>query len=262
MSHSETGSAPSLETTFQTVHGALRQTLDPHAAGRRLGADETRLRYYSRAVKGHVENILYKNYPALADVLGPDRFGALVEAFYGSFPPHDYELNENAAAFRALLTEARETGRFGVTPFHVELAELEWQEFVAYVSSAKMPDPARLAQPTLNPTLSIVQFEFPVTTYLEAWQALTEHQIAPSVPETRDPETVFVWRDPQTENAAFAKADDALLFAFKISHDSLSTAQAAEQTGISLATVQQLLEAAADRGVVILPRPLTKETSP
>ncbi len=257
-----TAATPSLQESFKTVHEVLRRNLPAAAAKVRLGLDPTRVQFYADVVFGHVRDSLEKNYATTAAVLGPQRFNALVEDHYRRWPPGEFELNQNAAAFRDHLAECAATGRHGVSGAHVDLAELEWQEFAAYVSQAQMPAPERLERPALNPALVILQLDYPVSGFLDAWREREAGEPAPRLPVEAAPETVLVLRHPETENALFVEADEALLFGLKVANDGLTAEQAAEAAALPLEGVHRILRSAADWGVILLPSVRDREPSP
>lgn len=248
-----TAGASSLHESFQTVHAVLRGEEPPETAQAHLGLNPARMRFYADAVFGHVRDVLEKNFATVASVLGPERFGALVEEYYRRAPPGEFELNQNAAAFRDFLAQCAADERHGVIDAHVDLAELEWQEFAVYVSRAQMPESTHLVRPALNPTLVIIQLEHSVSGFLDAWREHEAGEPAPLLPDESDPETVLVLRHPETENALFVEADEALLFGLKVASDGLTAEQAAEVADLSLEAVQRILRTAADWGVILLP---------
>lgn len=244
---------PTLEQAFGTLHEVLRGAADPAVAHRRLGLDPARVAFYQETVFEHVRDVLDKNYGVLAAVLGPERFDALVAEYFAEVPATAFELNENAAPFREFLAVRAEVGTYGLTEAHLELAELEWQEFAVYVSEATIPEPSAISAPQINPTLTILQLDYPVADFLDAWREAGDSGSRPHLPADPAPQLVFVLRHPETDNALFFEATDALLFAFKVSHDGLSVQEAAEQAGVADSLVLAALQDAANWGLVILP---------
>lgn len=245
----------SLQETFETLHAVLRGAAPPESAERALGLDARRVAFYADTVYEHVHDILRKNFTALAEVLGEATFASLVRQYYALHPAQAFELNEDAAPFREFLASRASRGEGALGEVHLELAELEWQEFVAYVHPAQIPARRWLSRPTINPTLAILQLDYPVADFLDAWRQRGENGDAPELPSAPRPETVFVLRHPESENAIFVAASDALLFAFKVVHDGAEPSQAARAAGVPEALVHEVLREASDWGIVLLPEP-------
>lgn len=244
--------ALSLTETFEAMHALLRRDLTLDQAADRLGTPPERLAVYPRFVAGHVRAVLEKNFPALASVLGDELWQDLVRRFYRAHPPAHYELNRSAAPFVELLADRLKQGEPGLHPAHLELAELEWQEFSVYMAPQRMPRPAELDAPAVNPTLAVLQLTYPVASFLRSFGEAEEGE-APPFPLEPSAEVALVFRHPESGFSELLPADDALLFAFKTAHDGLSSAQAAAQADLPEATVTALLRAAAEAGLVILP---------
>ncbi len=247
------GSNPRLDDAFGAVHAVLRGDQVPQTVAAQVGLDPVRMAFYADAVYSHVREVLEKDFCALAAVLGPSRFEPLVREYFEIRPFDAFELNENAAAFRDLLARCASEGRHGVTDFHVELAEVEWQEFVVYVSPEVIPHPSQVQAPTLNPTLVILQLDHGANDFLDAWRDGAQGDVLPPIPDQPVPKTLFVLRHPETENVLFVAADEALLFALKVAHDGLTVSAAAEEAALPIQTVQSIYQSAADWGVVVLP---------
>jgi Putative DNA-binding domain len=257
-SNSSPSSSPSprLDDAFGAVHAVLRGAQVPQTATAQVGLDPGRMAFYADAVYSHVQEVLEEDFSSVAAVLGSSRFERLVREYFESRPFDAYELNENAAAFRELLARCAAQGRHGVTGFHVDLAELEWQEFTVYVSPERIPDQTEVRVPTLNPTLVILQLDHAVNDFLDQWRDGGDEASVPTLPDPPDqaePTTLFVLRHPETENALFVAADEALLFALKVAHDGLTESEAAQAAAVPIQTVQSILQSAADWGVVVLP---------
>lgn len=252
-----TGQEASLQQTFEALHAVLRGAAAPESAQAALGLDSSRVAFYADTVFEHVQDILHKNYAVLAELLGAERFETLVREYYALHPAEAFELNENAAPFREFLAEQRVSGRLGLTEAHLELAELEWQEFVAYVSPAQIPERRWLSSPELNPTLIVLQLDYPVAGFLDAWREWEGRGEPPTFPTEPDPETVFVLRHPESENALFVVATDALLFALKVVHEGVDVDQAAEATGAPREVALAALREARDWGLVLWPEATT-----
>lgn len=242
-----------LTQTVGTVHRLLRGEIDALEASRLLGAPENRLAVYAGFVKQHVRTALEKNYTALGPVLGRDTWDELVDRYFREHPPGDYELNAAASGFRAFLQGLVEKGLYGLNRFHLELAELEWQEWAVYASEVALPRPGDLTGPVLNPTLVILDLDHPVVDYLDAFRRRDDAR--DPVPPTPEPsrQTVFVFRHPVTLKNAYLKADTRDLFAFKMVHDGLTVAEAVREAGLAEDTVRGILDGAVRAGLVLAP---------
>lgn len=247
---------PGFRDVMETVHRALRDEADVAQTARDLGVSERRLAVYAGFIRQHVRTAVEKNHSVLAALLRGPSWEALLDSYFRNPPPMTYELNAAAEGFRALLADEIAAGRHGLTPFHLELAELEWQEWVAYAHPDRIPQPAEVARPTLNPTLRILRFDHAVAAFVDAWRS-AEHAgsaARPEVPATSapPPETVLVFRDPRSELAFFYVATNALLFALKVAADDLDVPDAAAIARVPEARVRDLLNQAANIGLVVL----------
>ena len=247
----------SLHETFQTMHRLLRREITAAEAAAGLGCEESRIALYPEFVLAHVRDILAKNFSALAGLIPAEDWEGVVREYFRTNPPDHYEMNANAARFPGFLHRMAEQGRFGIGEFHLELAEVEWLEWVAFSSPKRIPAPAEIEEPTLNPTLSVLKLNFPVAEYLNAWEEARAGGFpagCPSVPEEQGGGIVFVFRHPGTHEAHVRRATDPELFAFKVVQGAIPLAQAAEGARIGLAEAEALLLDAERTGLIILPR--------
>jgi hypothetical protein len=246
---------PGFTGVMEAVHRALRGEVDVGQAAGDLGVSGSRLALYAGFVRQHVRTAVEKNHSVLAALLRGPTWEALVDGYFRTHPPKSYELNAAAEGFRAFLAAEEEAGRHGMAPFHLELAELEWQEWVAYAHPDCTPLPAEVTQPTLNPTLRILRFDHAVAAFVEAWRGAEREgrEDRPAVPDAPAPETVLVFREPASELAFFYRATDALLFALKVAADGLDVQGAASVAGLPKSRVRDLLDRAADIGLIVLP---------
>jgi len=242
----------SLTASFKAMHLLLRREISPSEAATALKAPEERLAAYQTFVRGHVDGILEKNFTVLPELLGHDAWRSLRLRYFLEIPARHFEINSNAAAFPGWLAELVEDGEPGLTEAHVELCELEWQEFAAFADEVEQRDLHALDGPVLNPTLRVLNFRYPIAAFLAAWRRSTPGA-RPAMPGEQSPEIVFVFRDARTLDHAFVEADDNLLFAFKVVHDQLTLKVAAAAVGSDEATVLRTLEQAADVGILHLP---------
>jgi hypothetical protein len=234
---------------MDTFHALLRGEASAEQTAARLDQPTVRVRAYRDFVRGHVEEVLQKNYAALAGVLGRRRWDTVVELYFRRHPPRNYELNANAAELRAMLADLVREGALGITELHRELAELEWQEWVVYADERQIPAPQELGAPALNPTLVVLDCSHPVSEYLDD---LRESDRPPSPPDAA-PEQVLVFREPASGLAVYYRADEALLFAVKMVHEAVPAAEAARRAGLSVQRVEAILRSAVEIGLVIEP---------
>jgi len=245
----------SLDETFQTMHRLLRWEITPAEAAARLGCPESRIRPYPESVLDHVRNILAKNFPALASLFSTEVWEKMVLEYFRRYPPHHYEMNANAARFPEFLHSMAEEGRFGIGEFHLELAAVEWMQWVVFSSPEKIPVPGEIRGLLVNPTLAVLQLSFPVADYLRRWEEESAKGFprgVPPVPEEEDGGIVFVFRHPGTHEPVVQRATDPELFAFKVAHESIPLPQAAEEARISLREAESMLSSAGKAGFILL----------
>ena len=245
-----------LYETFEVMHGLLRWEITPAEASTRLGCEESRIALYPEFVLEHVRSILAKNFAALAGLFSAEDWEEIVREYFRTHPPDHYEMNANAARFPAFLAQLAEQERFGIAEFHLELAELEWLEWVAFSTPKRIPAPAEIWDPMLNPTLTVLQLNFPVAEYLGRWEEERERGFpdgVPPVPKEKDGGMVFVFRHPKTHRAVVKRATDPDLFALKVVYESIPLNQAAEEARIRPSEAEALLLNAEKTGFVLLP---------
>ena len=256
-----TGGGPTgLRETMECMHALVRGELSAEEAAARLGAPVERVAIYQDFVRGHIAKALGKNYTVCRELLSDETWSALEDGYFRAQPARKIELNASAEAFRGFLGQAA-AGTTDLDPAHereiashglalLELAELEWLEFAVYAAQVEIPAPSTLETPAVNPSLQVLQFETPVASWLAARR---RGDRSSPLPSGGPGETVFLFRGPQTSYAVFVVADDALLFAFKVVHDGLSAAQAAEVTGSAPGDVEAAIQRAAELGLVLRP---------
>lgn len=244
---------PSLAQTIETFHGFLRGSISLEAATRELGASPSRLAAYHRFVRSHIDQTLRKNYAAVCTIVGEAVWCELVERYFQRYPARDYELNANTAAFCEFLAELSEGGALGISKFTAQLALLEWNEFVAFAAEDTSAEGSP-GQLRINPTLTVLDFDYPVATYLDAFRAAQENGAPlPHIEEIERSERVLVFRHPQSHLAAYYVATDDLLFALKLVYEQVSCAAAADAAGVPVKKVEEYLAHALDLGLVVAP---------
>jgi hypothetical protein len=250
-----TRSSPGFVEVMEAVHRVMRGELDARDVPAMSDLRADRLALYAGFVRGHVRTAVEKNHAVLADVLRGPVWEALLAGFFREHPPVSYELNAAAEPFRAFLAGRVAAGAEGLTPFHVEIAELEWQEWAAYSSEAEAAVPEGSNVPVLNPTLRILSLDYPVAAFVEAWRRAVRSGASerPPAPTAVAPEVVFVFRDPTSQLAVFYRATEPLLFALKVAADGLDVTQAAEISGLPEPDVRATLARAAGAGLIVFP---------
>ena len=239
-------------TSLQAVmHRVFRDELSLEDGARLLGTDPARLAIYRRFVHTHVRQAVEADFPRTLAALPPETRETLLTAYYLAHPPGHYDLDAAGEAFPDFL-EAAIGQHSGLTGFHPALAQVEWEMLQAFRSALAVPDPATLARPVLNPTLTALTVPYPVVEYMMAGDGA-------AVPEALEtPRTVLVLRHPVSETAFCYTATDDLLFALKVTYEGLDAREAARAAGID----EEAAEAAMRRGVgvgVVLGRANTWE---
>lgn len=237
-----------LHALQQVIHQVLRGDAGVPSGATALGVDPQRLAIYRRFVRGHVRTALEGEFPNLRAWLGGDRWEALYEAYYTACPPTAPTLPEAAAAFPEFLEAQQQAGAFGLTPAHLALADMEWALYEVSVGGAAWPAPGELDGLVVNPTLSILSFEYDVASLaleLSAGEAVEPPEVSPTM--------VLVFQRPPRRHACWYRGTPELLFALKVVHEGLSEAAAAEATGQPLEVVRLALSQAVEAGVLIAP---------
>lgn len=249
---SDAGRVPFRES-MTIMHQLLRQEISAEVAAERFGVPVERIAIYRDFVRNHIANALAKNYEVLASTLSEELWEELVSAYFQAYPALAFELNANAEQFREFLAGPGRTLSAELGDFHLELAELEWFEWHVYSVRDDIPEPSGVSQPTLNPTLIILECNYPVADYVLAWRrTVRSGGDVPPVPEP-GAQRVFVYRDPDSLLAMFTVANDRLLFALKVAHEGISLAEAAAAAGVDIEVAEEVMREAAEDGLVLLP---------
>lgn len=235
------------------MHGVLRGETPVDEAAGRLGVDPRRLAVYRDFVRGHVRTALEKNFRVTRALLPTETWEALCAAYFRDLPPAHWELNAAAESFPAWLEQRLDDGHAGLEPFHVDLAQFEWEEFAAYVHPAEVEPPGPGEPPRPNPTLSLVAFGHPVAAFVRAWYA-GERAAGDPLPGPLDaPQPTAFFRHPRTGKVMYQVADDDLLFALKVTHDGLDPAAAARSIGQPGELGERAVARAIELGLVLAP---------
>ncbi|RMG13712.1 MAG: hypothetical protein D6729_14600 [Deltaproteobacteria bacterium] len=239
----------------QTLHEVFRGRMEPEAAAGRLGVRADRLAIYQRFVRGHILRTLAKDYPMTRSLLGEELWGPLAERYFAEYPPQSWELNAAVQAFPEFLERVRvEEGPKGLTPLAAQLAQFEWEIFAAFTHPARIPGAETLERPVVNPTLSVLSFDYPLVRWYASWDQGEVEDVPASAPEALpEGETVLFYRSPTTLRTNYRVATDDYLFALKVTHEGLSLEAAAQATGQPLDLCRSALDAAVEAGLVITP---------
>jgi hypothetical protein len=235
----------------EAMHRMLRGQAGAEETAALLGADARRLGLYRDFVADHVTSALADNFVYTRALLGPAWDGLAADYFHSRAPRH-WELNTSGEEFADYLEARRAAGHPALQPFHVVVAQFEWEEWLAYAHEARIPAPAELSAPALNPTLAVLEAPYALIDFLAAHK----RELSPALalpPLLPAPQTTLVFRHPVELIAHAVVADPPLLLAMKMAASAVSVAEAAAATGQSAAVIAAALAGAAARGVIILP---------
>ena len=241
----------SLKEIAETVHAVLRRELDPAVGAQRLGVDPARLGIYRGFVYDHVAGVLAKLYPYVRAHLGAELWAPLVAAYFREVPAASWELNACGRPFPAWLDARLGAGAApGVDAFHVALAQFEWEQFAVYMHQAVVPDPAILAAPALNPTLTLLQLPYPVVRFVVDHPDAAALTPAAPIPAP-EPQIALLFRRYGSWRVAYYQASDDLLFALKVVYEQIPLALAADAAHQPLAVARQAIDHAIAVGLVL-----------
>ncbi len=239
---------PSMGDTMETMHKLLRGEMAPIEVAPILDVPVERIELYQTLVKQHLTNVLEKIYTSLPALLEPSLWRELVDDYFKEYPSHHYELNANGGHFRDFLLERHNRDPHKVSGFILDLAELEWREWEVY--AAPDEDTDETAGTTLNPTLVILQLDWPAHAFLNQWRvAMNSGEPSPPLPEEPSAETVFLFRHPRAYNIVSIEAREDLLFVVKMLHERVDIATASKLAGIPESTVEGFVRQAVELGL-------------
>jgi hypothetical protein len=174
-----------------------------------------RLHAYSRGYPARVQEALEDCYPAIAHILGAQRFAALAQRLAEAVPLRSYNLNDAGAALPRFLLSDPAAAHL---PFLPDLARLEWHVARAFHARGLAPfDPAPLASWNLaqwegavvrfQPWVAVLRSEWPIRALWEC----RETPIDEIDLDLRDrPDCVLIHRIEESvvcESLAAAEAD-------------------------------------------------------
>ncbi len=233
----------------RAVHQLLRQERPLGEVAQELGVDVRRLGVYRGFIRTHVAKALDKSFEDTRTLFTPAQWVELSDRFFAERPPSHWELSRTAEPFPAWLAEQSDPW---ICPFAVAHARYEWEQWVAYVHPADVPEPAAVEAPVLNPTLSILELPLPV---VWASRQHDEHGEWPApLPTPADgAQMVLLFRKGGTYRINAWSATDDLLFALKVAYAGLDPSAAAVEAGLDLGAARAAWGHAIEIGLVIAP---------
>jgi hypothetical protein len=155
-----------------------------------------RLAIYGEGYFARLVECLADDYPALRHFLGEEPFESLARAYIDAFPSRSPSLNAYGARMAAFCRTRAESW----APFAADLARLEWA-LVEVIHAPSAPGLAadelaavpaerwKTARLTPSPTLRLLDFDYPVNDYYQAFR----DGLAPALP-ARTPSSTVVYR--------------------------------------------------------------------
>lgn len=155
-----------------------------------------RLEIYHRQYWIRIGNALSEDFPALENLLGPERFREVVQAYLLRYPPTSPMLRELGSRLPRFL---REEADWAVPLPHrlvVDLARFEWAKIAAfYAAEHPLPRADEIATPEiplfLQPHLSLLDLRYPV-------ERAAPEEFSPAVPPSPEPRRLVVHRQRET----------------------------------------------------------------
>lgn len=247
---------PTLEETMRMMHSLLRGEKTPAEMKEFFGTSEKRLEIYQRFVRNHVIKTLAKNFTMFRRLVKKEAWQGLRDEYFKNYPPTGWRLNDTCKSFVDFIAQkVREEKMFGGEEFYIELAQFEWEEVIVYCNELVIPKANEIESPLLNPTLSIMDFRYPIGKFIYFWR--NKQRKDPWITEKEylkpQPQMLFLVRHPQEQRVFFHVATDPLLFAFKVVHDQISLEDAVKLSGQTPQTVRKILADAHQAGIIILP---------
>lgn len=239
---------------MEQMHALVRGEMTPESLASALNVESNRLAAYPRFVRNHVFDMLEKHFGCLHDLLGDRVWKELCQTYFTQVPCQDYDLNLAAEHFPEFILQDEIEQKHGLSVFHAELCQLEWEEYVVFKTKVHWPD-KKCATPVLHPAVSIFEFTHTAGSFLLAWrQGQAGQKDAQSMMAAPKSERVMVLQHPRTCMSRTYVANAELLLAFKVVHDGLTLAQMCDASRLSEKEMLQVLFAAQDKGLIVLPR--------
>jgi hypothetical protein len=236
------------------MHAVLRGTKSVADVARAVGVNEKRLGIYRGFVRGHVRNSLGKIYPITRQLVGRERWDTLYEGFFASCPPTSWELNTSVEPFYGYLDAQITAGAIPVSPFLASFAQYEWEEFATYIHPAAVPSPETLVAAIVNPTVTVLQFDYPVVPFVVAHPEADDVGPETLLPDRLEtPQMALLFRRAETYGVAYHVATPALLFAVRVTMEGMSVEEAATQSGQPIDAIEAAMERAIAIGLILSP---------
>ena len=160
------------------------------------GIEDRRMAIYRELFFNNVEDFMASSYPVLHEILGHDRWLAVIKDYFANHRAETPLFPEMPAEFLAYLQNTRQP-ESNDPPFMLELAHYEWMELAAVGEESEIdwsninPDGDLLNEhPVISPLAWILNYRFPVHRICSDYQP-TE---APD-----QPSSIVVYRDLEDE---------------------------------------------------------------
>jgi selenobiotic family peptide radical SAM maturase len=160
------------------------------------------------------------------------------------------ECGENPSPDIFLAALESHAKKMGLPAYLTDLGRLEYA--VYKVRDVGMGFPSSVSQLTLNPSLNILEF---------TWKGLANMlDLADSTVSrpVSGHELIQVWLDPETRETKTGVADDASLLAVKMLIEEIDPALLAEKEGVSVGTLDGIIDMAVRKGILLRPKSLIR----
>jgi hypothetical protein len=250
---------PRFQDVLKNVHSLVRGEKNAEELAEFFKADPRRLNIYPSFVKGHVTKFLDQNFISLKTLFDEAIWGPLCDEYFKKHPPSDWRLYKCAESFTDFLQGLMGDDRYGIEDFHVELALFEWMEVCVYKSEIVFPDPQEVTQATVNPTLQIMNFTYPIAQFVTLSRSKELKDEEKSWMEDKEylkskENVALFFRHPFTHAANYYSGEDRFLFALKIVYEKMGMEEAAQVSGHTISDIHSVFEEARNRGLIFLPR--------
>lgn len=242
-----------LEETMRTMHALLRGEKTPEEVAEIFGTDPKRLAVYQRFSRNHMSDSLDRVYKIFRSLIPIKIWNELKNEYFKKHPANSWRMNTCAREFVDFTATKIKQGLLDSQIFYIELLQFEWEDIVVYSSKNIIPKSESIKTPILNPTLSILNFEYPVASFTSKWRKEKNKKTISKSDYQKEKEMVFIYRHPKSLNSHFLITTDSWLFAFKIVHDNIDVTTAAKLSGESEDTIRTVMKQAQEAGFIILP---------
>lgn len=246
------------QEVLKNIHSLVRGEKNAEELAGYFNADPRRLNIYPSFVKGHVVKFLDQNFISLRTLFNEKLWAQLCDDYFRKYPPSDWRLYKCAENFTDFLQGLIGDSRYGIQDFHVELALFEWIEVCVYKSEVVFPSQEEILTLTVNPTLQIFNFTYPVPQFV-TWSRSKELSLEEkNWIENREylnpgENVALFFRNPYTHASNYYSAEDRFLFALKAVSEDMNLEDAAVMSGKDLSEIKSVFEEGRDRGLIFLP---------